>query len=109
MTDVPLTTGDEEDLAALAKALAHPARVRLLRHVIAHDACFFGDLAEALPLAPSTVAQHVAVLKKAGLLVEHRHGDRQAYCLEHHRLARLKGLLDTVEAAVPAHRRCPDC
>lgn len=99
---------DAEDLAALCKALAHPARVRILRHIIANDACFFGNLAEALPLAPSTISQHVSVLKGAGLLRDGGESGRPAYCLNHDRLTRLTALLDALDAEVPAHRRC-DC
>lgn len=97
---------EDEDLAALAKALAHPARVRILRHVIANDACFFGNLAEAVSLAPSTVSQHVSVLKGAGLLRDGGAEGRPAYCLNHDRLRRLADLLDAIDATVPAHRRC---
>lgn len=99
---------DEEtgDLALLCKALAHPARVQLLNHVIGMDACFFGNLADALPLAPSTVSQHVSVLKNAGLLKIGGTPERPAYCLDHERLRRLIDLLGALDAAVPAHRRC---
>lgn len=100
---------DDDDLAALCKALGHPARVRILRHIIANDACFFGNLADALPLAPSTISQHVSVLKAAGLLRDGGEGGRPAYCLNHDRLARLSALLEVLDAAVPAHRRCDTC
>lgn len=109
-TTTPQTgiTEDDEDLALLCKALAHPARIRLLRHVIANDACFFGNLADALPLAASTVSQHVSVLKQAGLLRDGGTEDRKAYCLNHARLRQAMGLLATLDAAVPQHRRCCD-
>ncbi|MFA7429240.1 MAG: metalloregulator ArsR/SmtB family transcription factor [Rhodospirillaceae bacterium] len=98
--------GDDEDLARLAKALGHPARVAILRHIIANDACFFGDLAEAVALAPSTISQHVSVLKGAGLLRDGGAQGRPAYCLNHDRLRRLMDLLGAIDATVPAHRRC---
>jgi len=97
-----------EDLAALAKALAHPARVRILRHIIANDACFFGNLADAVALAPSTISQHVSVLKGAGLLHDGGTDGRPAYCLNHEKLRRLIDLLEAVDATVPPHRRCCD-
>lgn len=102
----PAENGDDTDLAALAKALGHPARLRILRHIIAHDACFFGSLSDAIPLAPSTIAQHVAVLKTVGLLRDGGSSGRPAYCLNHDRLRHLMGLLDALDAAVPDHRRC---
>jgi ArsR family transcriptional regulator len=97
---------EDEDLAALAKALAYPARVAILRHIIANDACFFGNLAEAVALAPSTISQHVSVLKGAGLLRDGGTAGRPAYCLNHDRLRRLIDLLGAIDATVPDHRRC---
>lgn len=97
---------EDEDLATLCKALGHPARVRILRHIIANDACFFGNLAEAVDLAPSTISQHVSVLKGAGLLHDGGTDGRPAYCLSHDRLQRLMTLLDAIDASVPDHRRC---
>ena len=97
-----------DDIAELCKALGHPARVRILRHIIANDACFFGNLAEAVSLAPSTISQHVSVLKAAGLLRDGGQFGRPAYCLNHDRLKALMGYLNALDAEVPAHRRC-DC
>lgn len=107
--DTSAVVDETEDFAALCKALGHPVRVQILRHIIANDACFFGNLAEALPLAPSTISQHVSVLKSAGLLYDGGEGGRPAYCLNHDRLHRLVMLLDALDASVPAHRRCDTC
>ncbi len=101
-------TDNADDIAELCKALGHPARVRILRHIIANDACFFGDLAEAVPLAPSTISQHVSVLKAAGLLRDGGEAGRPAYCLNHDRLTALMTYLSLLDGEIPAHRRC-DC
>ena len=59
---------DDREIAAVCKALAHPARVAILRRLLAADNCVFGAPADLVPLAPSTVAQHLAQLRTAGLI-----------------------------------------
>jgi ArsR family transcriptional regulator len=58
----------DEELALLAKALAHPARMRILRLLLGRDACFCGEIVDRLPPAQATVSQHLKVLKEAGLV-----------------------------------------
>lgn len=65
----------DEELAGLAKALGHPARVKILRILVRSDACICGDIVEELPLAHSTVSQHLKVLKDAGLKLSSLHDD----------------------------------
>jgi len=79
----------DEDLAAFAKAIGHPARVQILRLLARHNACF-RDLADALPLAPSTVSQHVKILKEAGLVRGDVEGPRACYCIDPRNFRRLK-------------------
>ncbi|AUX20658.1 hypothetical protein SOCEGT47_011310 [Sorangium cellulosum] len=87
--------GDEadEELAGLAKALGHPARVKILRILARKDACICGDLVDELPLAQSTVSQHLKVLKDAGLIRGEVDGPRVCYCIEPRALRRLKALV----------------
>ncbi|MDP1570764.1 MAG: metalloregulator ArsR/SmtB family transcription factor [Vicinamibacterales bacterium] len=92
----PPHAGDERsdhELAVLCKALGHPARVQLLRFLMQHEACFFGDLSEAVPLAASTVSQHLAILKEAGLVEGSADQQRVCYCVVPKRLAALKRLI----------------
>ncbi len=86
----------EQELAALAKALGHPARVHMLRVLSAREACACGDLVEALPLAQSTVSQHLKVLKEAGLVEGEVEGPRRCYCVNRKALARLRALVGTI-------------
>ncbi|MFN3666588.1 MAG: ArsR/SmtB family transcription factor, partial [Sediminibacterium sp.] len=58
----------EQDLAAFAKALAHPARIAILKVLAQKNACICGEIVEVLPLAQSTVSQHLKELKEAGLI-----------------------------------------
>lgn len=83
----------DEELAALAKALGHAARVKILRILARKDACVCGDIVDELPLAQSTVSQHLKVLKEAGLIRGEVDGPRVCYCLEPRALRRLKALV----------------
>lgn len=84
---------DDERLAALCKALAHPHRVHILRFLIAQQSCFAGEIAEQLPVAASTVSQHLHQLKGAGLIVGEVDGPRRCYCVNPVVLAELKALV----------------
>jgi len=87
-----------EELALLAKALAHPTRVRILRLLLTREHCYCGEIVEELPLAQATVSQHLRVLKDAGLIVGEIEGLRTCYWASRDRLAELHelvgGLLD---------------
>lgn len=87
---------DTEELAMLLKALAHPARIRLLRHLSRHGSCYFGNLSKVVGLAPSTTSQHVQVLKAAGLLLGSAEEQRTCYCVNPARLAVLKRLVEAL-------------
>ena len=79
----------ETDIASLAKALGHPARVRILRLLLARDARCCGQIVDELPLAQATVSQHLKVLKDAGLIVGEIDGMRTCYWASRERLAEL--------------------
>lgn len=84
----------DSELAVLCKALGHPARVRILRHLAGHGTCFFGDLAPVVGLSPSTVSQHVTMLKESGLIMSWADERRVCYCINPDRLAVLKRLVE---------------
>jgi ArsR family transcriptional regulator len=84
---------DAEELAVLLKALAHPARIRLLQYLARQGSCYFGNLAQVVNLAPSTVSQHVQILKASGLLLGSAQEQRTCYCVNPDRLAVLKRLV----------------
>ena len=83
----------DEELAQLAKAIGHPARVQILRILVHRSACVCGDIVDELPLAQSTVSQHLKVLKEAGLIRGEVDGPRVCYCIEPRALRRLKVLV----------------
>ncbi|MCJ7449292.1 MAG: metalloregulator ArsR/SmtB family transcription factor [Bacteroidales bacterium] len=68
-------------LARYAKALAHPARIAILRHLASLDNCCFNEISKELPLADSTVSQHMNELKDAGLIQGSFKPPRVQYCI----------------------------
>ncbi len=84
----------EGDLAKLAKALGHPARVHILRLLLAKDTCVAGELSDELPLAASTVSQHLKLLKESGLIKGEVDGPRRCYCVDQAVLDHLKALVE---------------
>jgi ArsR family transcriptional regulator, arsenate/arsenite/antimonite-responsive transcriptional repressor len=88
----------DAELGTLAKALGHPARVRIIRLLLGRESCFCGEIVEHLPLAQPTVSQHLKVLKDAGLIEGEIDGLRTCYCANRQRLARLSDLLDAMLA-----------
>ncbi|MCI0703491.1 MAG: metalloregulator ArsR/SmtB family transcription factor [Planctomycetia bacterium] len=84
---------DDSELAALAWAVAHPARVQLLRLLVERGGCVCGELVGATELAQSTVSQHLKVLKDAGLIQGEIDGPRVCYCVNPEGLKRLKELV----------------
>lgn len=77
----------------MAKAIGHPARVQILRILTRKNACVCGDIVEELPLAQSTVSQHLKQLKEAGLIRGEIDGPRVCYCIEPRTLRRLRALV----------------
>jgi len=94
---VPTDVGEaNEVLARLAKALAHPARVAIVRMLVRHEGCIVGDIVDELPLAQSTVSQHLKQLKQAGLIRGEVDGPRVCYCVEPGAVALLKSLVSAL-------------
>ena len=82
-----------EQMAALAWAIAHPARVRIVRLLISRNACVCGEIVDEMPLAQSTVSQHLKILKESGLVQGEVDGAKVCYCINPEKLAMLKSLV----------------
>jgi len=96
MPNVQQISLDDPDIkrsAIIAKALGHPARIAILKILADHTTCFCGDITEVLPLAQSTVSQHLKALKKAGLITGKVEGVRTCYCLNPAGIRELNSLL----------------
>lgn len=81
-------------LARLAWALAHPARVQIVQILARRQGCLCGEIVEQLPLAQSTVSQHLKILKETGLVQGEVDGPKVCYCLAPESLRELKTLMD---------------
>ena len=83
----------DEELAVLAKAAGHPARVRILRLLSRKEARVCSQIVDELPLAQSTVSEHLRILKEAGLIRSREDGPRVGYCINPPVLRRFKALV----------------
>ena len=72
----------ENQLAKYAKALAHPARIAILKLLAGKSSCQCGDIVDELPLSQSTVSQHLKELKEAGLIKGEIEGAKVCYCID---------------------------
>lgn len=86
----------DRELAALAKALGHPARVQIIRLLARRTTCVCGDIVEELPLSQSTVSQHLKVLKQAAIIRGEIDGPRVCYCLNPRTLRRFRALVSAI-------------
>ncbi len=107
---LPGPGSDDAELAIVAKALGHPVRVQILRTLLEQRACFCGVLVAALPLAQSTVSEHLRILREAGLVQGDIDGPRVCYCARPERLLQLIELAQalagtSVSAELEAVRR----
>jgi len=73
---------DTETLAKFAKALAHPTRIAILKHLGSQACCFTGELVNIFPLAQSTISQHLKELKNAGLIQGELKPPKIKYCID---------------------------
>ncbi|MCO5322803.1 MAG: metalloregulator ArsR/SmtB family transcription factor [Microthrixaceae bacterium] len=86
----------DDDLAAMAKALGHPARIQILRFLADRETCVTSEVVDELPLAQSTVSEHLRILREAGLVQGEIDGPRTRYCINPTRLAALKMAVDSL-------------
>jgi ArsR family transcriptional regulator len=89
-----------DEIAAAAEALGHPIRVRIVRILLAQDACMCGEIVDQLPVAQATVSQHLKILKRAGIVRSEIDGPRVCYCVDHAALGRHQAPLASLTARV---------
>jgi ArsR family transcriptional regulator len=83
----------DDELAKLSKAIGHPARVRIIRMLSRKEAKVCSQIVDELPLAQSTVSEHLRILKEAGLIRSSQDGPRVGYCINFDTLRKLKALI----------------
>ena len=90
----PLPLADEDKfISNIAKALSHEVRVQIVRYLIEENQCITGDFVKRLPLAQSTVSQHLKILKDAELLSVAYEGKKSFYCVNMTTLRKFRGLV----------------
>ena len=101
---------DDKRIARWLKALAHPARLSIVRLLAERDECVCGEIVDDLPLAQSTVSQHLKALKEAGIVQGTVEGRRTCYCLDPGVLTELQSTLDAffddLDLSTPSNQCC---
>ncbi len=91
VTKTSLFTDSQNQLALLAKVLAHPARIAILEHLLQANACINSDLVQELGLAQATISQHLRELKEVGLIRGSIEGTSVSYCIDPNKWEEVKG------------------
>jgi len=97
-------TKTQNEIASLAKALGHPARIAILQYLAERKTCVCGDIVDELPLSQSTVSQHLKELKKVGLIKGDIDGPTVCYCVDMKVLTKARKLLTDLFQEV--HQSC---
>lgn len=94
------------DMAALAKALGHPARIAIMDYLASVDACICGDIVSELPLAQPTVSQHLKELRNAGLIKGTIEGNAICYCIDENILDTFKEYINKFSSVITEEASC---
>lgn len=86
-------TKEQNEIAAIAKVLGHPARIAILQYLSEKKACVCGDIVDELPLSQSTVSQHLKELRKVGLIKGEIEGPTVCYCIDAKTIVKANKLL----------------
>ena len=89
-------TDKQNELAILAKAMGHPARVAIIDYLLKVDTCICGDIVNELPLAQPTVSQHLKELKNAGIIKGSIEGNSICYCIDEKVFAKLQNFFTKI-------------
>lgn len=93
LTKSEIFTDVQNEIANLAKAFAHPARVAILHHLFKANTCICGDLVDEIGLAQATISQHLKELKKLDLIKGNIEGTSVCYCINQQKWQEMKHLL----------------
>ena len=99
-------TQEQEQLARFAKALGHPIRVAILQLLASQTCCFHGDMSEILPIAKSTLSQHLNELKDAGLIQGTINPPTVRYCIDSKNWKIAKSLFDSLLTEISNSEEC---
>lgn len=96
LTKTDSFTTKQNELAALMKALAHPARIAIIEHLLKVNNCVCGEIVDVLPLAQPTVSQHLKELKNAGIIKGDIDGTSICYCIDSNNWQKFHKILNTL-------------
>lgn len=99
-------TKKQNEIAIIAKALGHPARIAIIEYLSETNACICGDIVNELPLAQPTVSQHLKELKNAGLIKGTIEGNSICYCIEEKAIAKLQQYFDGLSEIMEKKINC---
>jgi ArsR family transcriptional regulator, arsenate/arsenite/antimonite-responsive transcriptional repressor len=102
-------TEHQNQIALLAKAMGHPARIAILEFLLESKSCICGDIVNELPLAQPTVSQHLKELKNAGLIKGNIDGNAICYCINEEGFEKIKAFFETLtckSTANPSNESC---
>lgn len=92
LTKTEIFTEEQNNIAVIAKAIGHPARVAILQHLIKINSCICGDLVEEIGLAQPTISQHLRELKNIGIIKGNIEGTSVCYCINQEKWASIKNM-----------------
>lgn len=96
LTKTEIFTPEQNEVAAIAKVLGHPARIAILQYLIQKNICICGDLVDEIGLAQSTISQHLKELKLAGILKGNIEGTSVCYCIDQKKWQEMKEKLNAI-------------
>lgn len=102
ITKTDLFTADQNELAQMAKAIGHPARIAILEHLLKMNACINSDLVNELGLAQATISQHLKELKSMGLIKGNVDGTSMNYCINKEVWLAFQARFERLFSALPA-------
>jgi ArsR family transcriptional regulator len=88
-------TEKQNDIARIAKALGHPARIAIIEYLLSVDSCICNDIVHELPLSQPTISQHLRELKSAGLIKGSVEGNAICYCVDSRALVKIQHYIST--------------
>ncbi len=93
-SNLSIHTQPQIEIAAIAKVLAHPARVSILEYIARQKSCICGDIVDEIGLSQPTISQHLQVIRQAGLIQGSYEGKSICYCLDVERFREFQELLN---------------
>jgi DNA-binding transcriptional ArsR family regulator len=99
-------TEKQNEIALIAKALGHPARIAIIEYIVKVNACICNDIVNELPLAQPTISQHLKELKNAGLIKGSIEGNTICYCIDEATISRLQNYFNTISNKISNKECC---